>query len=105
MFKFLKKKQLISFSASLIVLTFLTGCPGIELDCTTKQTTKPRHLKRLIKTNNCRGCNLGDANLKGANLEGANLVIANLESANLEGAKLERAIMPDGTIYKEDSSK
>ena len=91
MFKFLKKKQLINLGASLIVLTFLTGCPGIELDCTTKKTTKPRHLKRLAKTNNCRGCNLGDADLSGANLKGADLKKAKLVNANLDGADLQKA--------------
>ncbi len=89
----MKLKPLI---AAIFILTFLSGCLG--KDCTSKQTTNLRHLKRLLKTNKCIGCRLGDANLAGADLAGADLsgsflvnaVLddANLQDANLSGAEL-----------------
>ena len=76
-----------------IVSLLLGGC---SKDCLTKQTTNPEHLKQLLETNNCPGCNLGDANLSGTNLAGADLsqaelVKAVLDGANLEGANLSQA--------------
>lgn len=68
----------------------------------------PKHVERLLKTNQCPlcdlsnadlsetnlfGANLVGANLKGVNLTGANLGSANLSDADLTGAKLERAYL------------
>lgn len=98
------------FPVTFVILSLFSGCYG--KDCITKQTTNPRHLKRLLKTNNCSGCNLGDANLRGANLKGANLLNATFPNYQkrffdppFEPPKLEGAIMPDGTIYQGNSSK
>lgn len=66
-----------------LALTFaLSGCYG--KDCLTKQTTNPEHLKQLLETNKCPGCNLGDADLSGANLMGADLSQAELVKAVLD---------------------
>ncbi len=66
----------------------------------------PAHLKKLLATNSCPGCDLSGAklsnkdlrkaNLEGANLQGVKLVFtkfdeANLRGANLDGAKIMRA--------------
>ncbi|MGL5794488.1 MAG: pentapeptide repeat-containing protein [Waterburya sp.] len=67
----------------------------------TPQESFPDDLTRLLKTNECVGCNLAGAvlkdtnlqaaNLEGANLEGADLERANLQQTNLKGANLEGA--------------
>jgi uncharacterized protein YjbI with pentapeptide repeats len=67
------------------------------------QAYNPEHLRRLLATNSCAGCDLSGAKLKGANLSGANLSGANLKDAdlsgaNLSGANLSGATMPDGSI-------
>ncbi len=61
----------------------------------------PKHLKTLISTKKCVGCDLSGANLsrqqlvnadlRAANLVGANLTDANLTSAKLDGANLTGA--------------
>jgi uncharacterized protein YjbI with pentapeptide repeats len=61
------------------------------------------HLKRLLETKQCPGCDLTNADLRGANLNyadlrGADLSYANLSNAdlrgaNLTGAKLTKAIL------------
>lgn len=59
---------------------------------------EPDHLKRLLETKQCPGCNLSYADLRGANLSyadlrGANLSYADLRGANLTGANLRGAIV------------
>ena len=81
--------QLKTLAILIVMLSFLSGCYG--KDCLTKQTTNPKHLERLLKTNKCPGCNLGDANLSQANLMGADLSRAELVNANLDGVNLEGA--------------
>ena len=74
-----------------VIVTLLSGC--YEKDCLSKQTTNPKHLKKLLETNECPGCNLGDANLSGANLDGAILLKAELVKAVLDGANLQKAFL------------
>ena len=57
----------------------ISGCQTVFLDCQGKQTTKQRHLKRLLKTKKCTNCYLGDAVLRGADLRGADLSGSYLE--------------------------
>jgi hypothetical protein len=57
---------------------------------------QPNDLDRLLKTNQCVGCDLSGVNLNGkklinADLRAANLVGANLSGTNLTGAKLDGA--------------
>ena len=51
----------------------------------------PEHVKQLLETKQCQGCDLSGANLSNANLEGANLSGANLREAVLVGANLTNA--------------
>ena len=74
---------------TILIMNLLSGC--YFKDCQSKQTTNQKHLKKLLETNNCPGCYLGDANLSGANLNGANLLKAELVKAVLDGANLEKA--------------
>lgn len=48
-----------------------------------------RHVRQLLNTQECAGCNLQNANLRDAYLEKANLKGANLKKADLKGAFLE----------------
>ena len=66
-------------TATIVVVTLLAGC--YFKDCQSKQTTNPRHLKKLLETNSCIGCYLGVANLSGANLADANLSKSELVKA------------------------
>ena len=90
------KIQLKTLTIIFFILPLVSGCQAIFLDCKSKQTTKQRHLKRLLKTNKCTNCYLGDADLKGADLRGADLSVsylvkAVLDDADLRGANLENA--------------
>ena len=88
------KIQLKILTVIFFILPLISGCQAIFLDCNSKQTTKQRHLKRLLKTKKCINCYLGDAVLRGADLRGADLsgsylVKAILDDADLRNANLE----------------
>lgn len=88
------KIQLKTLTIIFFILPLISGCHAIFLDCNSKQTTKQRHLKRLLKTKKCINCYLGDAVLRGADLRGADLsgsylVKATLDDADLRDANLE----------------
>lgn len=51
----------------------------------------PAHVRQLLETKQCAGCNLAGADLREAHLIGADLRDANLKKANLTGANLEGA--------------
>ncbi len=75
-------------TASIITLSFtgINQVMGQNLD----------HLKQLVETNQCMGCDLNGADLEethliGADLRNADLRNANLKNANLEGADLDGA--------------
>ena len=63
----------------------------------------PEHMRQLLSTRNCPGCDLSgailreldlrEANLQGANLSGATLQRAQLMRANLESADLSGAVL------------
>jgi uncharacterized protein YjbI with pentapeptide repeats len=58
----------------------------------------PDHVRQLLETRKCRGCDLSGADLSQADLIGADLSTANLEGANLSqvrliGAKLNNAFL------------
>ncbi|MBF2028568.1 MAG: pentapeptide repeat-containing protein [Oscillatoriales cyanobacterium C42_A2020_001] len=71
---------------TLTLLVLLAGCDD-PIDCNAKQKSNPEHVKQLLATKQCPGCDLG-----GANLRGANLARANLQGAELSGALLEAQI-------------
>ncbi|MBE9033339.1 pentapeptide repeat-containing protein [filamentous cyanobacterium LEGE 11480] len=58
----------------------------------------PKHVARLLKTNQCPLCDLQNADLEAANLYGANLVGANLSGANLRGANLGAVNLADANL-------
>ncbi len=70
------------------------------------KAARPGDIKRLLKTNDCQGCDLSgvnlagadlsynklqNADLRGANLDGVNLRQTDLRHANLDGASLRNA--------------
>lgn len=62
------------------------------------------HVKQLLATKQCQGCDLSGAglvlaNLSGADLSGANLAGANLSRANLVGADLSGANLSGTSLY------
>jgi len=73
----------------------------------------PDHVRQLLTTNSCPGCDLSGADLRGADLRGADLRGANLSGADLSGANLsgasganldsalldETTTMPSGSLY------
>ncbi|HEY9810024.1 MAG TPA: pentapeptide repeat-containing protein, partial [Halomicronema sp.] len=80
----------------LAVLISLTGQLSVRAE-------NPQHVRRLLETKECRGCNLGNVNLRGADLRDvdlrdAYLAGANLEQADLSGAKLVGADMSDTNL-------
>ena len=53
----------------------------------------PEHLRRLIQSGECQGCDLSNADLSGQNLEGNDFKDSNLRGANLSGADLSQATL------------
>lgn len=72
---------------------------------TSAYAANPDHLKKLLATNQCPGCDLSGANLKDANLFGANLVNANLQGADLSGANLGSANLSDANLSNANLSQ
>ncbi|MGC8715241.1 MAG: pentapeptide repeat-containing protein, partial [Leptodesmis sp.] len=81
-----------------IVLPIIATLAALSLPLVAK-AENPAHVKQLLETGACAGCDLVGANLqaahligadlRNANLEGANLTYANLEGADLTGANLK----------------
>lgn len=80
----MKLKPLITAA---FLITFLWGCT----DSNAKRTSNHNHVKQLLVTKRCQGCDLGGADLSNANLAGADLREAELSNANLNGANLRGA--------------
>jgi uncharacterized protein YjbI with pentapeptide repeats len=70
-------------TAALLVISLGQAAPVKAAD--------PSHVRRLLETKECSGCDLSRANLSGADLSFAILVNANLMGANLKGADLSSA--------------
>ena len=68
-----------------------TIAAAVTLVATSASAFDPAHLKRLMETNECKGCELSNANLLGAKLRGAILVEAILASADLRNTILREA--------------
>ncbi|MGL5074375.1 MAG: pentapeptide repeat-containing protein [Waterburya sp.] len=80
--------------------TELTKSPAI-----TTQESFPNDLTRLLKTNECVGCNLAGAALKDTNLQAANLEGANLQGADLERANLQQTNLKGANLQGADLGK
>lgn len=62
----------------------------------------PSHVQRLLKSNQCPGCDLRGADLQETNLSGANLVGANLKNAQLNGSNLGSANLKNADLTSAD---
>jgi hypothetical protein len=62
----------------------------------------PIHVRQLLTTKECPGCDLYEANLGPVNLRGANLSNANMYHANLRFADLREARLVGANLYKAD---
>ncbi len=62
----------------------------------------PMHVRRLITTRECPGCDLYEANIGPVNLRGANLTGANLYRANLRFSDLRDSTLNGANLYKAD---
>ena len=62
----------------------------------------PMHVRRLITTRECPGCDLYEANIGPVNLRGANLTGANLYRANLRFSDLRDATLNGANLFKAD---
>lgn len=71
-----------------IALLVSAGVVAIKIFPTFEQQ---KHIKQLLATRECRGCNLTQVSLKGMDLQGVNLEGANLVGADLQGSKLGNA--------------
>lgn len=73
---------------SILATIALTATIGFA---TPAAAENPQHVKRLLETKQCQGCNLSGANLTNAELSNANLIGADLSQAKLNGANLSNA--------------
>ena len=58
----------------------------------------PDHMRQLLRTGDCPGCDLSGANLEGLNLSGANLQAADLNGANFQQTQLLNANMAEANL-------
>ncbi|MBW4520785.1 MAG: pentapeptide repeat-containing protein [Scytolyngbya sp. HA4215-MV1] len=64
------------------------------------EAANPDHIRRLLETNGCPGCNLSYANLRGTNLSYADLRRSNLSYADLSYANLSYADLRGADLRK-----
>lgn len=79
-----------STSSKTLILGAATALLSFGL-ATPIRAENPEHVRQLIETGFCRGCDLRGADLTGAHLIGADLRDADLENANLANVNLEGA--------------
>lgn len=69
-----------------------------EASLNTSDANKQRNLEKLLKTKECRNCDLTGVNLSGANLSNAKLYDANLKGAVLSRANLYHAKLRNSSL-------
>jgi uncharacterized protein YjbI with pentapeptide repeats len=69
------------------------------------QAANPDHVKQLLQTKSCPGCDLSEANLSDKDLQGANLSGADLHSANLSRSNLTQADLSDAKMHHANLTK
>lgn len=94
-----------------VAIASLAACTS-SLVVSVAQAADQDALTRLLSSNGCEGCNLGNAGLVFANLEAANLGNADLSranfsrailsSANLRGANLSGAVLYGANLHNAD---
>lgn len=62
------------------------------------KAANPQHIKQLLETHRCEGCDLRAANLANVDLSKANLTGADLSGANLSNAKLKDSELPTANL-------
>lgn len=72
--------------------------------CASAQAENPDHVRQLLRTNNCPGCDLSEADLRELDLSGANLSNANLSNAKLNQSNLTRSNLSQATLQGADLS-
>jgi BTB/POZ domain-containing protein KCTD9 len=82
-----------------LAITILLTTIGLTSPAVAK-SYEPNHLKRLLETKQCPGCDLSSADLRGANLSYADLRGANLSNANLSNADLRGANLTGANLTK-----
>jgi len=79
---------------------FLCGavCIVLGLGVIAVHAQNPDHVKQLLETRNCAGCDLQNAQIVRANLNNANLTGANLSGAFLYGTTLHNAALKNANF-------
>jgi uncharacterized protein YjbI with pentapeptide repeats len=95
----------ISSPQTTIKSTEPTATESTKSPAITTQEFFPNDLTRLLKTNECVGCNLAGAALKDTNLQAANLEGANLQGADLERANLQQTNLLGANLQGADLGK
>jgi hypothetical protein len=80
--------------ASSLILTAIVGFASTAI------AENPRDVDRLLRTGECKYCDLEGADLQNANLRDAELQHADLSGANLEGANLRDADLDHANLKK-----
>ena len=85
----MKKKVFVNTVVSVVMSQFalLAAFGGVA------SAENPDHMRQLLRTGDCPGCDLSGANLEGLNLSGANLQAADLSGANFQQTQLLNANM------------
>lgn len=92
-----------STSSKTIILGAATALLSLSF-ATPIRAENPAHVRQLLETGFCQGCDLRGADLMGAHLIGADLRDANLENANLANVNLEGADLKGANLAGADLS-
>lgn len=87
-----------STSSSTSVNYSTSNRENTDTSSNTSDTDKQRNLEKLLKTKECRNCDLTGVNLSGANLSNAELYDANLNGAVLSRANLYHAKLRNSSL-------
>jgi uncharacterized protein YjbI with pentapeptide repeats len=80
--------------------SLLISCALLSLTMTSiAQAANPDHVKQLLQTKSCPGCDLERADLSGKDLQGADLSGAKMSSVNLSRTNLTNADLTDAYLF------
>lgn len=91
-------KSSVSSSSSTSVNYSTSNRGNTDTSSNTSDADKQRNLEKLLKTKECRNCDLTGVNLSGANLSNAELYDANLSGAVLSRANLYHAKLRNSSL-------
>lgn len=92
------KTKNVAVSVGFTLLALLLGNYAVN------KFAKQQHLKQLLATKECLGCDLSHLDLKSTNLQGVNLSGANLARSDLSGANLTGANLSEANLYRTNLS-